>query len=253
MKPGPKPKRFSTKKTEQLYTELIEGARITALAAKYKTSAQVIKRNLERVYGEDVYHQLVHAWKKEQTPWNFGKHGTAPWMKQYQYKKGHLRGTAARKWRPLLTVVIWKRAGKELRYIKIDDKAMNGSKNWIQYCHYIWHRTNGSIPKGMDIVHLDLNLLNDDIDNLMAMTRSDFRKYLCERFPDKFGIVNFVRKRRGARKLKESFYRARVKYNTTVVAECNNCSADVLKGTVRCPKCSSYAIVEKEVKRKIAI
>ena len=42
----------------------------------------------------------------------------------------------------------------------------------IKRCRYVWESINGPIPKGMVIHHLDENKLNDEISNLVCITRS---------------------------------------------------------------------------------
>lgn len=42
----------------------------------------------------------------------------------------------------------------------------------IKRCRYVWESINGPIQKGMIIHHLDENKLNDDISNLVCVSRS---------------------------------------------------------------------------------
>ena len=58
------------------------------------------------------------------------------------------------------------RNGKMTNYIKVKNK-------WQEYSRHIWESVYGKIPKGIVLIHLDDNKLNDDIDNLKAIRRGD--------------------------------------------------------------------------------
>lgn len=49
---------------------------------------------------------------------------------------------------------------------------------------YIWERHNGKIPKGHEIHHKDENKDNNDVDNLMCMTRKEHLKWHAENISD---------------------------------------------------------------------
>ena len=47
-----------------------------------------------------------------------------------------------------------------------------GQNKWVQRNRYVWEQHFGKIPKGMFVIHLDGNFLNDDIGNLGLVTKS---------------------------------------------------------------------------------
>jgi hypothetical protein len=57
--------------------------------------------------------------------------------------------------------------GKMYQYIKLADSK------WEQLNRYTWEQHNGPIPKGMVVVYKDGNYLNNDIDNLMMITKKE--------------------------------------------------------------------------------
>ena len=57
--------------------------------------------------------------------------------------------------------------GKMYLYIKIADS------HWEQLNRYTWEQHNGAIPKGMVVVYKDGNYLNNDIDNLLMITKKE--------------------------------------------------------------------------------
>jgi hypothetical protein len=57
--------------------------------------------------------------------------------------------------------------GKMYQYIKLADS------NWQLLNRYTWEQHNGPIPKGMVVVYKDGNYLNNDIDNLLMITKKE--------------------------------------------------------------------------------
>ena len=57
--------------------------------------------------------------------------------------------------------------GKMYQYIKLADS------HWQLLNRYTWEMHNGPIPKGMVVVYKDGNYLNNDIDNLMMITKKE--------------------------------------------------------------------------------
>lgn len=51
--------------------------------------------------------------------------------------------------------------------------APYGGSKWIQYARYVWEKHKGPIPPGYDVHHKDENKLNDIIENLELLTRSE--------------------------------------------------------------------------------
>jgi hypothetical protein len=57
--------------------------------------------------------------------------------------------------------------GKMYLYIKLADSK------WQLLNRYTWEQHNGPIPKGMVVVYKDGNYLNNDIDNLLMITKKE--------------------------------------------------------------------------------
>ena len=57
--------------------------------------------------------------------------------------------------------------GKMYLYIKLADSK------WEQLNRYTWEQHNGPIPKGMVVVYKDGNYLNNDINNLLMITKKE--------------------------------------------------------------------------------
>lgn len=59
------------------------------------------------------------------------------------------------------------KSGIKRRWIKIAEPS-----KWTEYAKYVWAQANGNIPKGLLIHHKDENALNDNLENLMLITRA---------------------------------------------------------------------------------
>lgn len=60
-------------------------------------------------------------------------------------------------------------AGRHKRvYIKVENPDV-----WMPYHRFVWVQSNGVIPDGFVIHHLDGDTLNDDISNLVSMRSGD--------------------------------------------------------------------------------
>jgi hypothetical protein len=57
--------------------------------------------------------------------------------------------------------------GKMYQYIKLADS------HWQLLNRYTWEQHNGPIPKGMVVVYKDGNYLNNDINNLLMITKKE--------------------------------------------------------------------------------
>jgi hypothetical protein len=68
--------------------------------------------------------------------------------------------------------------GKMYQYIKLSDC------NWQLLNRYTWEMHNGPIPKGLIVVYKDGNYLNNDINNLMLLTKKEnMARNTIQRFP----------------------------------------------------------------------
>jgi hypothetical protein len=68
--------------------------------------------------------------------------------------------------------------GKMYQYIKLSDC------NWQLLNRYTWEQHNGPIPKGLIVVYKDGNYLNNDINNLMLLTKKEnMARNTIQRYP----------------------------------------------------------------------
>ena len=68
--------------------------------------------------------------------------------------------------------------GKMYLYIKLADSK------WQLLNRYTWEQHNGPIPKGMVVVYKDGNYLNNDINNLLMITKKEnMARNTIQRFP----------------------------------------------------------------------
>jgi len=211
---------------------------------------QIAKRNL-------AAGGVNHRFKKGHKTWNKGQKGISyPGSKATQFKKGSIRGNAARKYRPVgsITVRNYKR-GNQYRYIKIKDDGPP-QKRCIPLATYRWQQANGPVPEGMFVVHRDGDTLNDDPSNLIAVDRSGHPRLQQSRDP---GIV--VRMRKGTAianksrstnnkriaSLKAAWAKRKAKASQQVIWECLTCGGEFLQEDQpsRCPKCGSLVIARK--------
>jgi hypothetical protein len=70
------------------------------------------------------------------------------------------------------------KSGKMYLYIKLADS------NWQLLNRYTWEQYHGLIPKGLIVAYKDGNYLNNDIDNLMLLTKKEnMARNTIQRFP----------------------------------------------------------------------
>ena len=68
---------------------------------------------------------------------------------------------------PVFTTKLWKRGRI---YIKLEDHK------WRLYHVWFWKQTNGPLPKGHVIHHIDFNPLNNNLNNLQCLTIGEHMK-----------------------------------------------------------------------------
>lgn len=211
------------------------------IVKKYRTHTVVLYRNLRRFYGDERFKEIAAHYRSKQGFRKGSRIGSEFW-----YKKGTLRGIAARNWKPVGSTQFKKyRYGPKKRkfymvkFIKVSD-VTNGD-NWVVYARYLWEQTYGLIPKGKRVIHLDNDRENDDLDNLAVMSRSEHTQYRDARFPKLFE----QRKRRLSLAAKR---RCRTPVRYVKRWECNGCAAEFQQELERCPKCGGYSIEQIRVK-----
>ena len=103
------------------------------------------------------------AFKKGSIPWNKGK-GGIHLSRETEFKKG----------RPSLnqlevgTIKIRKTKGRLRKFIKVSDPG-----TWEEHARYIWKQTYEHIIKGDIIHHMNGNVMDDRIENLIALPRTE--------------------------------------------------------------------------------
>jgi hypothetical protein len=104
------------------------------------------------------------TFKKGHIPWNKNKKGIHL-SKKTEFKKG----CKSIRWKPVGTIT--KRIDKNgtpRMWIKIE----NPSK-WIELYRFNWLQSGRKFKKNYCIHHVDFNSLNDDIENLQLVSRSE--------------------------------------------------------------------------------
>jgi len=105
------------------------------------------------------------SFKKGRIPWNKGLKGIH-FSPKTEFKLGHTYTIKARL--GFITYRIREREHKYRKFIKIAQP-----NKWEEYAKYVWKRHFDKIIKGDIIHHLNGNVLNDRIDNLIALPRED--------------------------------------------------------------------------------
>ena len=102
-------------------------------------------------------------------PWNKGRTGIhlSP---ATEFKKGTLRGQAARNWKSLGTITVRRHKGVKSRWIKVTNKG-RAQDNYIPLARWGWARDHGPIPPGCCVVHRDGNTMNDHPHNWALLDR----------------------------------------------------------------------------------
>lgn len=85
-------------------------------------------------------------------------------MKATQFKKGCAPSNKV----PLYTIRDY---AKGYRKIKVKEPS-----GWIMYSRYIWEKEYGPLPKGKYLIHLNGNIKDDDLENLMPVTRQELAR-----------------------------------------------------------------------------
>ena len=148
------------------------------------------------------------------------------------------------------------KCGKKFRWIKISAPP-SGQHKWIPYARYVWEQTNGLVPPGSFIVHVDGNTLNDDLHNLQV-TRAEHLLLQMKRDPTMVAKARLnaglaAKHRRAAnRKTRRALQKQHTEHEKVETAlratahrtvtwwECTGCGCDFSsEPTGVCPKCNS--------------
>jgi len=196
---------------------------------------------------------LATRFKRGHNTWNKGVKGIhlSP---ATEFKKGCLRGQAARRWRPIGTITIRydnplrsqsrrrgpKVKGKARRWIKVRDDGPP-HRRCIPYARYLWEQRNGPVPAGFFVIHKDGNQMHDAIANLTIVDRRRNMQRSCHSNPDVVARRHIAATK--SRKANAEFRRnARRLHGPQRPAwYCPACGATYNHHPDRCNKCSSAA------------
>jgi rubrerythrin len=156
-------------------------ATLTGLQKKYRCSystimrailSRITKRQWIRLRKKILARGGVKTrFKKGHVPFSKGKKGLhlSP---ETEFKKGHL--PANHKHVGTIRVVTRERKGNITRFREIKVSGiLQGKHKWIPYARYLWLKENGPIPDGYFVVHINGDTLNDSLENLQIVNRSE--------------------------------------------------------------------------------
>ena len=243
-------------------------ATVTGLMREYRCAYATMMRAVLSQMPKAEYNQLKRdhllaanratRFRRGHKAWNKGLKGIhlSP---ASEFKKGCLRGQAARNWRPIGTITIrcdtlfgWQRSrrykngehrkGKPRRWIKIRDDGLP-QKRWVPYARFLWEQNRGPVPAGYIVVHRDGNQMNDAIDNLIIVDRRLHLHRTSHSDPE----VVARRTQRSAKARKRNTAARRILRRqttyTTPTWHCPGCGATYETDTPPqwCSKCSGYS------------
>jgi len=212
---------------------------------------------------------VKNRFKKGHIPWTKGRKGLH-FSPATEFKPGHMRGQAARLWRPVGTITIHHdklpkrqryrkrrrmdgslRMGKPRRWIKVADEGRPQDR-WIPYARYLWEKEHGPVPKGRFVVHTDGNQMLDKPGNLMLancrenLIRNQLLNPEMRKRAHALACKNRKKNTRQRKQL-EAFYGPQI-----VVWECGGCGAEYQQQEQpqKCVKCNGFAF-EKLKRRQI--
>jgi hypothetical protein len=155
-------------KAEYLKQRWVAGTTLKELAVECGCYWQTIRYHIRTVLPKDVADAIA-----KRSLFKKGHHSDTQW------KKGTLRGVAAREYVPIGTKRLRYRRnhrGRKIPYfwkIKARDKPYGRESNWISLAQHRWEEIHGPLPDGYAVVHIDGNRLNDEPSNLKAVHDRD--------------------------------------------------------------------------------
>lgn len=142
--------------------------------ARFCSKSCCAKYNYQKFLSKaDQTHKIGNQYRKGKRPTNAFEKGHEPWNKGLrgihlssatEFKKGQ-RGI---NYVPVGTIRTRKEKGKPRQFIKVSDPNI-----WEYYAVYLWEQKYGKIPQGYVIHHINKNRLDDRIENLVCVSRSE--------------------------------------------------------------------------------
>ncbi len=175
---------------EVLMRRYVEGATWVMLAEDYDCHWQTARKHAigllspEFLEAVEFEHRHAHGLGME-TNFKPGHHSRT------EYKPGQIRGSAARRYAPVGTIRLWTsrtRQGRVPRYyvMKVDDEPNAAARNWKALAIVNWEKAHGPLPEGWSVIHKDGNNLNDQLENLQAIPRSERLRHARSLKPKRF-------------------------------------------------------------------
>lgn len=108
-------------------------------------------------------HKSTSRFTKGHKPWNKDLKGIhlSP---DTEFKSGRV----GEKHMPVGYLTVRTHRGVDRRFIKTEEPNI-----WVPYARYVWENEVGEIPENWIVHHKDRDTLNDNIENLQAMSRED--------------------------------------------------------------------------------
>jgi hypothetical protein len=167
---------------DRIIARLLKGRDTTlGLAAEYGCDVETINRvyraGTTRRQRENARRRKLSAFRTGRAPacagYNRGDSSFGPWLKPFHFRKGELRGTPARRWRPVGTISVHRdKSGAPCRMIKVRDGDPPAGR-WIPYARWLWERDHGPVPPGHRVMHRNLQTLDDRPENLVCVTGAE--------------------------------------------------------------------------------
>lgn len=182
---------------------------------------------------------------KGHAPWNLGIRGVHM-SPATEFKPGHIRGSAARRYRPVGAISIRRDGanGQPSRWIKVTDEGPVQYR-YIPYARWVWQKERGPIPVGGIVIHMDGDSLNDCVENLRITDRAGNLRRLRTLRPG----MEVKRLKASARAARN---RRRRQKDIRRIWECFACGGEFAGPHDVCPKCGSAA-VEQVSRRLVAV
>jgi len=260
---------------EKIVRAIRAGTTVTEIVRRYHTSHDTLIKEIFSLFDDGEWDRLRRErlsrggretrLKKGLVPWNKGiPFNPGGRCAETRFKKGEIRGAAARRYRPVGTITIrsdqpprrlrnrkrkagmapWPR--KKRRWIKVRDSGP-AQLCWIPYARYLYEKMLGAVPKGLFVVHADGDIMNDAVENLMLIDR---REHMLRVRRDA-GFLELRRK--GAAKAAHARRGHRVTRKGVVFWYCPACGFSAPEEVDRCPKCGARSFERREAPLGVAI